>query len=97
MSLTSEAGFPAPAAAAITRPPAAIVTAAIVTAVSVGLLVAGTLGIVGAVIVGTSLHLLGLPDDWSMVAAVATAAASLVPTAALVRRVWRIERDGPDA
>ena len=92
MTLTSDAGSPAPAAAAITRP-----VAAFVAAVSVGLLVAGTLGIVGAVIVGASLHLLGVPDDWSSAAAVAVAAAGLIPTAALVRRVWRVECDGPDA
>lgn len=92
MSLTSDAGFPASPAAA--KLPA---SGAIVIGLSVGLLVAGTLGIVGAVIVGTSLHLLGVPDDWAVRAAGFTVAASLIPTAALVRRVWQVECCGPEA
>lgn len=71
--------------------------AAAATALAVGLLVAGTLGTVCAVIVGASLHLLGVPDDWAAAAAVLTAAAGVVPAAALARRVWQVERHGPEA
>lgn len=64
------------------------------TAVAVGLLVAGTLGTVGAMTVWAALHLLGVPDDWALVAAAMLAAAGLHPTATLARRVWRVERHG---
>lgn len=68
-----------------------------VTAMLVGLLVAGTLGTVSAIIVGTGLHLLGLPDVWALAAAIVTVAASLFPSAALACRTWQVERDGIDA
>lgn len=66
------------------------------TALSVGLLVAATLGTVAAVIVGAGLHLLGIPGDWASAIALVTAAAGLVPAANLGRRVWRLERHGPE-
>lgn len=69
--------------------------APLLMALSVGLLTAGTLGTVAAVLVGAGLHLLGLPDDWATIAAVLALAASLLPSAALGRRVWQSERDGP--
>lgn len=92
MTRASDAGIPAADATTGTAAWRAAVTAA-----AVGLLVGGTLGTLGAVLVGAALLLLGLPDDWASAAAALTAAAGLVPTAGLVRRVWRVERHGPEA
>lgn len=69
---------------------------AALAAVTVGLLTAGTLGTVAAVIVGATLYLIGLPDAWAEGVAAATAAACLLPCAALARRVWQVERRGFD-
>lgn len=67
---------------------------AIAVAILVGLLVAGTLGTISAVVIGTGLHLLGVPGDWAFAAAIVTAGVSLVPSAAFARRAWTVERDG---
>ena len=91
MTLILDAGMPATAAVVSSRP-----SAALATAVAVGLLVAGTLGTISAVIVGTALTLLGAPEYWAATAAGVTAAASLVPSAALARCVWRVETEHPD-
>ena len=69
-------------------------TASAASAVSVGVLTACTLGIVLAVVTGTGLRLLGVPEAWSLGAAVLVALLSLIPAAALGRQVWRIERYG---
>src|SRR3546814_17653640 len=61
--------------------------AAAIAAVSVGLLTAGTLGTVAAVIVGATLHVIGMPGAWATTAGAAVVAASLLPSARLPRRV----------
>lgn len=92
MNLTSHTGTPVPDALA-----KAGAWSAGATALAVGLLVAGTLGTVGAMTVGAALHLLGIPDAWAEAAAALAAAAVLIPTASLVRRVWQVERQGIEA
>lgn len=92
MSLATDAGLPASTGAGSPRRLVALATAA-----AVGLLVAGTLGTLTASIVGTALDLLGAPDDWAMAAAGITAALSLLPSAALARRVWLVECERPDS
>lgn len=87
----SHYGFGRPAAVD-TRPLAATVTAA-----AVGVLLVTTLGTTTAVIVGTLIHLVGVPDAWAIAAAAAVWAASVVPSAALSIRVWTVERHGLDA
>lgn len=70
---------------------------AAVAALSVGVLSAATLGTVAAVIVGSAMHLLGLPDLWAEGLAAVAAAASLPFCGLLARRAWRAERGSPDA
>ena len=72
-----------------------LVTSALI-ALSVGLLVAGTLCTVAAVVIGASLHLVGLPGDWATGVAALVAIAGLVPSAALARRAWLVERHSID-
>ena len=84
-----------PASGATPIGPARPVTAA-VAAVSVGLLASGTLCTVAGMIVGATAHLVGIPDAWAQGLAAVTAAACLVPCAALARRAWHAERRGAD-
>ncbi|EDP66920.1 hypothetical protein BAL199_17703 [alpha proteobacterium BAL199] len=67
---------------------------AALAAVSVGVLVASTLGTVAAIVTGTGLGLLGLPDAWATGSAATVALVSLAPAVALGRRVWQLERQG---
>ena len=91
MILASQTGIAHPDRAARAKSVLAVATAA-----AVGLLVASTLGTVGAAVVGSALLLLGVPDLWASAAAALAAAAVLIPSTALARQVWSVERHGTE-
>jgi len=47
-------------------------------------------------VIGASLHLVGVPEDWATGVAALVAIAGLVPSAALARRAWLVERHSID-